>query len=96
MAVTLPAHVKVRLRFKVVTPTTQAALFMANMGVSGPFVEEVWVLVPKEQVFSKLGAYKDAFAALKEAGAVPFSAQLDSYAFTPEALPTTQGYVIGN
>ena len=88
-------RVRVRLRYVTPTPTTEAALVLAKqLGVQGPFNEEVWILVPTGSAFSILEAYLEDFIQLKDAGIVPQEAELVDFKVEAGPDPTTLAYVL--
>ena len=91
----LPDHVRVRLRYRTALPTTESALLMANqLGVQGPFGEEVWILIPKADAYSILEAYEAPFAQLIRAKIVPVGAALTDFRVEPGLEPTVLAYVV--
>ena len=94
-ALQLPDHVRVRLRYSTPNPTTEAALVMSKqLGVPGPYGEEVWILVPAGNAYSLLEAFLEPFAKLKDLGIVPENAELTSYKIEAGPEPHTLAYVL--
>ena len=94
MAVASPGFVKVRLQFHTNEATTETALLMARLNVRGPYLEEIWVLMPKAKVLSILNAYRTSFAHLLEIRVVPSGARLFAYKVEAEPTPNILAYVI--
>lgn len=77
----LPGHVKVRLSYQSSLPHTEAALTLQKFGAAGPFSEEIRVLVPSQDAFTDLMAYRAMFEFLRLRNIVPKDAKLTGYAF---------------
>lgn len=76
----IPDHVRVRLNYSTLAPTTEASLVMRRQfGVSGPYQEEVFVLMPSRNAYTLLEAYLEPFELLKQTGAVPEEAVLKAF-----------------
>ena len=75
-----PGHVRVRLRYSTEVPTTETAMVLKDhLGVAGPYLEEVYILIPTKQAFSLLEAYLEPFELLKEHNIVPKTTTLKSF-----------------
>lgn len=77
----LPGHVKVRLSYRSRLAHTEAALTLQKFGASGPFSEEIRILIPSQDAFSDLKAYVPAFEFLRVRNIVPKDSTLTGYAF---------------
>ena len=67
-----PGYIRVRLRYVTESATTEAAVIMEDhLGVQGPYLEEIYILMPTQKVYTLLEAYKEAFEVLKAQGIVP-------------------------
>ena len=94
-ATTKQDHMRVRLRYVTDAPTTEAAIIMADhLGVPGPYLEEVSILIPVERAFSLLEAYTEPFELLRANGAVPATATLHSFRIGSGDQPRILAYVI--
>lgn len=94
-ATQLPEHVRVRLRYTTATHVTETALLLGQqLGVPGPYAEEVWILLPKQKAFSILDAYQEPFVTLKAAGVVPADAELASYRVESAQEPVVLAYIL--
>ena len=93
-ALQLPNHIRVRLTYSTLAPTTEASMVMQRQfGVHGPYTEEVFVLLPAATAYSILEAYLEPFELLKQTGAVPLEAVLRAFRVEPGESPVL-AYVI--
>ena len=79
-ALQIPEHVRVRLTYSTQAPTTESSLvMMRQFGVPGPYLEEVFILMPSRSTFTLLEAYLEPFELLKQTGAVPQESSLKAF-----------------
>lgn len=94
-ALQFPEYVRVRLRYTTPNPTTEAALMLSKqLGIPGPYGEEVWILIPAAKAYSLLEAYQESFAKLQDMGIVPLDATLTDYKVEAGPEPQTLAYVL--
>ena len=89
-ATELPDHVKVILTYTLPRPiSTPSKMMVEVFNSTGPFVADVWIMLPAKRVYSILAAYQDAFDALKDLGVLDPDAILHSYklALTDTVVP---------
>lgn len=84
-----PDHVKVRLLFNTWEPKHIHSHFLkTEASAAPPFVESVCVLVPLEQAFHRLSAYRDIFRALICAGVLAKADTLTAFEIREEDTHT--------
>lgn len=67
-----------------------------QLGVPGPYGEEVWILIPAAKAYSLLEAYLEPFTKLKNLGIVPENSELTGYKVEAGPEPQTLAYVLND
>jgi hypothetical protein len=86
-------HVKVRLTYLSSIGSTGEVATLKQLQVSGPYTEDVCILVPASKAYSILEAYQVALNTLKTLKIVPGDASLSAFTFVPTDR-STLAYVI--
>ncbi len=80
LAIGLPGHVKVQLRYLTKEPKHLRSMLLSQYtGVEPPYIEEVCILLPHMKVFPVLECFLPPFEVLKQEGIVQSDAELQSF-----------------
>lgn len=75
-----PGHIKVKLRFQTWDPHhLRSYLLKTDFKSEAPFIEERSVLLPADQVYDRISAYRGIFEILRNAGVVAQRDRLIEY-----------------
>jgi hypothetical protein len=87
-------YVKVKLRFTTEEPThVRSYLLQRTYGFAGPYLEEVYVLLPQETVYPEFSYFIPVLTKLQLAQVISLTAQLRHFAITDED-EVTLAYVL--
>jgi hypothetical protein len=85
LASSVTGSVKVRLSYLTHEPKHIRSITLRDVcGIKPPYLEDVYVLLPREKVFSMLETFLSPFESLQQSGAISKTAQLQDYKILDE------------